>query len=1073
MSSSFDRRSAVLLLVLTLLFGGTARGAGLEYRSEAFGYSVKLPAADWRLWAGAPVELPGAEWGASLGDRTFVAVMPVCIDDIKLDGPTLARAMLSTTALRYDQLQREPIVMGPLNGEAFKFELRQWVNTTRYRGVIVSGRGYAFLVIAWTLNPAADEVIDAAVTAFDFSRLRPLKAQAGEPAARAFDAGGLAIPLRVNAAMVLNEAGVSLTTEKGAEAAATSAALFERSYALRPDPVVARNLLFCLRSGSDAAAAVQRGGEFLARHPGDPGLLSEMVLASRAAGRDAEALPYLRQLIERPEADEDTVSAYLQQLVGLGHHDESIAEADRLGARFVTQSFARLRAMILINADQAQDAVALLDPLIRTRTADGQTVMSMANALVFAKQPERALAVIDGMPSPRWDANTHLIRGHALMALKRYDKAKAAYEAASQLEPGDPSIAELVKAAANAEGVGQNLAVAERLVPVRVADDLLKTPELPAAQGPNPGYAYLLRLRAIEFLPEFQTVTTDRYVIRVDDQRGADANNSMTFPFKPLEERIYVNSIEVRDNDGKLIRAVAPEEMFVQDVPSEIQATHESILHVPVSGIRPPCRVHVTVTRKSASRRSGHRLSQWTNASSVPVGRGALVLSGKTDAIRAIALNGVKRTDRPDGILFESPSLQMSFEPLLPDPVDFTPMVIIGPAGGSWRVIAHDYLSEIADRLQPDESVAAEARSVVAGARSPADKLAMLSRFVQKSLTYRAVTFGPHAMIPQPAGELLRVRVGDCKDHALLLNQMLRAVDIDSYLALVNSDGPVEREIASMDQFDHMIVYVPDRQGALGGDRWIDLTGKCHNPLERPGLGTTHDAALVLDPTGPELLALPPPNGSFDLRIDRTLRIETDGQLRVEDHLTLTGMYAAGVRRAFWGADEQRLREAVPDWLGLSRSVVREATTSVAALEDVDRPLTVDASYTLRRKLRRIDGRLVGDLPTVPESLMAGSEDVVRRTLPFAPRYSLKVDVKMRLQVPPGWRVEALGDGPLAAETPHGTAVVRFDSKSLTGSLEIRRKPGLHAAADWPAYAAAVQAPLDAWNGSIVVRPTK
>src|SRR5207237_601886 len=75
--------------------------------------------------------------------------------------------------------------------------------------------------------------------------------------------------------------------------------------------------------------------------------------------------------------------------------------------------------------------------------------------------------------------------------------------------------------------------------------------------------------------------------------------------------------------------------------------------------------------------------------------------------------------------------------------------------------------------------------------------------------TYKAIEFGRGARIPRAPQEVLRHRYGDCKDHALLLYHLLRNAGTEARLALVRTGSPVRRELPSLDQFDHMVVYLP------------------------------------------------------------------------------------------------------------------------------------------------------------------------------------------------------------------------------------------------------------------------
>src|SRR5690606_6900842 len=145
------------------------------------------------------------------------------------------------------------------------------------------------------------------------------------------------------------------------------------------------------------------------------------------------------------------------------------------------------------------------------------------------------------------------------------------------------------------------------------------------------------------------------------------------------------------------------------------------------------------------------------------------------------------------------------------------------------------------------------AAELTGGATTESERIAAIAGHVQSGLAYRAIAFGPRALIPTPADQIVQTAFGDCKDHSLLMHLLLKAAGVESYLTLVRFPGDIHPGVPSLDQFNHMILMVP----ALG-DRFIDATDK-HTSIMLPvpyGLGG--QTALVLDPQQPRLVPIPP-----------------------------------------------------------------------------------------------------------------------------------------------------------------------------------------------------------------------
>ena len=165
----------------------------------------------------------------------------------------------------------------------------------------------------------------------------------------------------------------------------------------------------------------------------------------------------------------------------------------------------------------------------------------------------------------------------------------------------------------------------------------------------------------------------------------------------------------------------------------------------------------------------------------------------------------------------------------------FMPVLWIGECEASWETVGREYLASIEDRQVLDDATRRLAAELTRDCPTNRDKLAKLADYVQHALTYQAIAFGRRAQIPNAAAKTIELKYGDCKDHSLLLQQLLAAVGIPSHLAIVNSAGEITPELPSLDQFDHMVLYVPaaaidEPDNAVGG-LLIDATEKDADPL--------------------------------------------------------------------------------------------------------------------------------------------------------------------------------------------------------------------------------------------------
>ncbi|WP_440958541.1 DUF3857 domain-containing protein [Oceanicaulis sp. LC35] len=198
----------------------------------------------------------------------------------------------------------------------------------------------------------------------------------------------------------------------------------------------------------------------------------------------------------------------------------------------------------------------------------------------------------------------------------------------------------------------------------------------------------------------------------------------------------------------------------------------------------------------------------------------------------------------------------------------------------------------------------ADVREVADRIRSSTDdpelQLVRAIQFVQDHVNYFAIALGEQGYTPASPDETLRTRSGDCKAKSLLLVQLLKALDIESHVALVNSvDGRMLDELVATPQaFDHVIVRVSWQ----GRQYWVDPTANLQRGLmdqrEQPDFGL----ALVLDDSDAELVDMPDRvQGEpwTDFRQHFYLPQGPDDELVIDVQLVYRGEYANLIRAAF------------------------------------------------------------------------------------------------------------------------------------------------------------------------------
>jgi len=244
----------------------------------------------------------------------------------------------------------------------------------------------------------------------------------------------------------------------------------------------------------------------------------------------------------------------------------------------------------------------------------------------------------------------------------------------------------------------------------------------------------------------------------------------------------------------------------------------------------------------------------------------------------------------------------------------------------SWSQVAQ-WGAGLFEAPQPDS---AEFKRIVADLeklKEPAQQVMSALNFVQSEIRYTSISLGENSHRPTLPDEVLRHRYGDCKDKALLMVALLRAVGIHAkpVLASLQYRRELDQWLPSPDVFDHAIVNVE----LDGVDYWLDATAyQQADNIET--LGQLHGLSevLVADAEVSKLshIELPPPEqNENDLR--QVVRLaDFKGGAELESVYATRGLLAEYFRQLFAMVPREtvhkvfldEMRQIYPDaeWIG-------------------------------------------------------------------------------------------------------------------------------------------------------------
>jgi hypothetical protein len=389
------------------------------------------------------------------------------------------------------------------------------------------------------------------------------------------------------------------------------------------------------------------------------------------------------------------------------------------------------------------------------------------------------------------------------------------------------------------------------------------------------------------------------------------------------------------------------------------------------------------------------------------------------------------------------------WEPLQPPAATYLPMVSVADASSQWLALASNYLASIADRLEPEPSVQEQARRLVTGLQDDEVKIAALTHHVQTNYTYKAIEFGRRARIPNKPAEIVRNKYGDCKDHAVLLQQMLQAAGVPARLALASHRDPLQEDLPSLDQFDHMLLFVPGRQA----NNFVDCTDKGGDAAQAIPLGLAGRSVLILDAPNPRFATIPNyPSDASKIEERRHLRLVDLSDVVVDETLTFTGAHAAYMRGFLLQVPSSSRRMMFQRQAGLAQVELSEF--SAEPLETPYAPLRLHCAYTLKRQFHRSNDRLSGILRAGIERLYLTADPVDNRLTPFEVTVPLHLQSSVSFTVPEGFSAEQPSSSAPKLDPRFAACQSQFrmDDSQVTLGFQCSLPAGKFSPSDYAAY---------------------
>ncbi len=208
----------------------------------------------------------------------------------------------------------------------------------------------------------------------------------------------------------------------------------------------------------------------------------------------------------------------------------------------------------------------------------------------------------------------------------------------------------------------------------------------------------------------------------------------------------------------------------------------------------------------------------------------------------------------------------------------------------SYEDIAESYGVRARPKAVVTEQIQKLADEVAKDKKIPKEQASALYEWVATNISYAGNCIGVGAVVPHDTKFILDNRIGDCKDHATLLQALLAAKGIKSTQALVNSGSAYKLpKIPVISMVNHVITYIPSL------DLFLDSTSDS-TPFGMLPFSSADKPALLVDGYKAGVRTPTIPVGANQQYMKSVIKINPDGSITGDIAVDLKGQFAVTAR---------------------------------------------------------------------------------------------------------------------------------------------------------------------------------
>lgn len=369
------------------------------------------------------------------------------------------------------------------------------------------------------------------------------------------------------------------------------------------------------------------------------------------------------------------------------------------------------------------------------------------------------------------------------------------------------------------------------VTPRRIIADTIYALAVDSAAYREYPFVYLLDEEVARYDADGRGTRTLHQVVQILKPTGVAPWAERSISYQPDRQKVTTNWMRVVKPSGEVV-SDRPTQSQTSDVPAAITNpvyTTTRVERSSLSNVTPGTLVDISVTIETFKpAMAGDWQFGWNVTVNVPALRTNFVVDLPAAVVPNIQEKHLdfKRTEvqRGDRRLFQwaaqnvKPVKSQIFAP--DSTVPFMSVGVSAPL--SWKQIGRWYNDLARDRYVLTPGVILSVDSVVKSARTQADTIVALHRWIAKDIRYVSIALGIGGYQPRFPVATVGTGYGDCKDKATLFIAAAHHLGMSAFPVLLSSAGRANRDTPAIEQFNHVIAAV-ERRG-VPGFTYVDLT---------------------------------------------------------------------------------------------------------------------------------------------------------------------------------------------------------------------------------------------------------